>query len=238
MKRKSLLSPTLVLVLLAVSHETMAQHPRRDVGRVLAVYQYLPEESMKEAYGAAYGISVQYLPAIGDEIAGGRVAVCGEFGILVAGGEPILVDPSWVAESSELATFVGSLGGTVLYRLTGSESSTLSSYAGIGLIGFLGIEVMDVNASHPGSYWDTYEWHDACFRASIGGEVLAGMKWKVHTRVSVVTEVSWLQCGRGSIKRGSFTEEELAQGWGEAFAAFQPSNFDFTGLRVALGAEW
>jgi len=26
---------------------------------------------------------------------------------------------------------------------------------------------------------------------------------------------------RGSIKRGSFTEEELAQGWGEAFAAFQ-----------------
>jgi hypothetical protein len=238
MRRKLLLSLPLVFVLLMVSHETMAQHPRLDVGRVLAVYQYLPEESMKEAYGSAYGISVQYLPAIGDELLGGRLAVCGEMGLIVAPGEPIVTDAAWMVESSDMVALVMPLGGSVLYTLTGDASGSSTSYAGIGVVGFLGIERMEVKASRPGLYWDTYEWHDTCFRASIGGEALVGTKWKVHTRVSIVGEVSWLQCGRGSIKRGSVAQEELAQGWGEAFAAFQPSNFDFTGVKVAVGAEW
>lgn len=238
MRPRGFLSLTVALVLLGLADKSMAQNQRLDVGRVLAVYQYLLEESMKEAYGAAYGIAVQYLPAIGDELLGGRLAVCGEMVIIVAAGAPILTDPLWVVESSELATFAASLGGTLLYRLTGEESSSLISYAGVGLLGFLGIEVMDVKASRPGLYWAEYEWHDACFRASVGAQALVGAKKKVHTRVSLVGEVSWLQCGRGSIKRGSFTEAELAQGWGAAFEAFQPSNFDFTGLRVAVGAEW
>jgi hypothetical protein len=82
------------------------------------------------------------------------------------------------------------------------------------------------------------EWHDTCYRQAFEGHALLGAQWKTGEHTAAIFEVRWTQAGRGSLKRGRFSQEEREQGADEVFAEFQHPNFRFTGVSVDVGVRW
>jgi hypothetical protein len=205
--------------------------------RVLAVYHYLASSTMNDAYSAAYGAVWQGTPYVSEQSLKERFSLQFEGGLIGGGGDPIVTDTSWEVSSMELGMAVIPVGFAALYRLTGEDGGAFTTYAGIGLMGFLGAERMAIVASHP--FWGEWEWNDTLFRASIAGQALVGIRGKVSGRFSFAAEVSWLQGGKGSSSGGREpTEEQIAEGALELAEAFQHPDFSFTGMRAGIGLQW
>jgi len=205
--------------------------------RVLAVYHYLASSTMSDAYSAAYGAVYQGTPYVTERSLKEKFSLQFEGGLIGAGGDPIVTDPSWTISSMEIAMAVIPIGVTGLYRLTGKDGAGFSTYAGVGLIGFLGGERMAIVASHP--FWGEWEWNDTLFRASIAGQAVVAIRARVSGRFSFAAEVSWFQGGKGSSSGGQEpSEEQIAEGAGALAEAFQHPDFSFTGMRAGVGLQW
>lgn len=235
MRHTWLATASVALALLATLQNVDAQSTF-DSQRVAVLYQHLASPTMNEAYGAAYGGTYQFTPSGQDQYFGERLRFSGEIGLIGGGGDPLITDATWVVTSSELAMAVIPLGVTGTYTVLGSESGSLSSCLGLGAIGFLGAERLAIEAE--GGNLGGFDWHDTLLRASIAGQAMASARGQIGGHVSFVAEVSWLQGGKGSRRKSSFSEKEIAEGWNEVGRVFQHPDFSFTGLRASIGVQW
>lgn len=239
-----------------VKKEYCYEYEAYESNQFLVYYQYPTDESMMETYKHLFGFSYQLVikdreifrrpdkTTIKEKRAEYRFGI----GMILGAGEPWQWDPEWQVTDSYLAMIAAPVQITALYRLRNTQSASHEEieeahsfipYFGLGLGGFFGFERISVNAFREEFGGEEhYEWHDTCYRHSFAAHALLGAYWKLSDNMDWVFEIKWAMGGRGRIKRADLSEEELSQGWGDAFGAFQHSDFNFSGWNVSAGVNW
>ena len=209
----------------------------------LAVYEYFVDEGMSEAYTHCYGLMFHWVtqsfssftPLEGGGATNSRSVIRGETGLIFAAGEPLQYGSDWVVDHSSLGMVAAPLSITFLYNLSRDGAEYFEPYFGMGFGGIFGFERISAKISRN---MEVFEWHDTCYRHSFEGHVLLGANKKISDRIRMVFELRWTQAGKGRLKRGEPSEEELDEGWGEVFQDFQQPDFNFTGVSASMGFRW
>jgi hypothetical protein len=162
-----------------------------------------------------------------------------EMGFLFASGHPLQKDFDWKVVDSNLGMIVLAIGSTGIHEFNKEGERTFVPYIGLGLGFFLGFERISAHIYKDQVGGEShFEWHDTCYRHSFSGHALLGATLKRSDRFSYVGEIRWTQAGKGRLKRKPLSQEEIAQGWGEAFQDFQHPDFNFTGPSINIGVRW
>jgi hypothetical protein len=239
-----------------VKEEYYYEYEAHGKKQILIYYLHPTDDSMKDTYKQLFGFSYQFV--IKDKtihrdsdkkiIKEQRAEYRAESGVILGSGEPLQWDPEFQIIDSYLAMIAVPAQMSFIYRLRNTRSASqveveevysFIPYLGLGLGGFFGFERIDVHAFREEIGGEVhYEWHDTCYRHSFAAHALLGSYGKISDKMDFVFEIKWAWGGRGRLKRAGLSGEELSQGWGDAFAAFQHSDFNFSGWSVAAGVTW
>lgn len=189
----------------------------KEYEQTLAFYQYFTDETMNEAYTHGFGFLYQYVWWLMGKKSGFLV----DGGLMYAQGQSIQTDPNWEINSTRLWMIVMPVSLNYLVRFRGDDKTSLMPFIGIGASGFIGFEQISADV-----YRDTpvgeahYDWRDTSYRHSWALHALVGAHKKVSDRTRFAFEIRWIQGFDGRIKRYSLSDEELQEGWGDAFESF------------------
>jgi hypothetical protein len=209
-------------------------------------YHYFTDDGMNEAYTGCISMPFR-LTARGEKTPnstdrGIKIFKSGfqaETGLIFAVGKPLQKDPDWEIVESHLGLIAIPLFVSYIYRVVDDGSDSFAPYCGLGLGGFFGFERISANIYRQQLINEPhYEWHDTCYRHSFAGHACLGIYKKINEQYGLLFEIRWTQAGKGKLKRGTLSEEELDEGWGEVFDDFQHADFNFTGPSASLSLRW
>jgi len=223
-------------------------HEEKEEKEVLGRYELFTDDTMNEAYtnlfGPLWNIAIDsreetQFPNNNRHSIIMKTSGRGEGGILIAKGDPLQKGSEFDVRESNLWMIAMPLGVTLFHNLGGGSDNSFTPYFGYGIDFFLGFErISDCVSKLDGVTEKEYEWVDTCYRHSFAGHILIGARWKRSKRYSMLCELRWTQGGKGRLKRRSLSPEEIEEGWGDVFAAFQHPDFNFTGVSFDVGVRW
>jgi hypothetical protein len=221
----------------------VTEHEETEGQEVVARYHYFTDDGMSEAYTQCFGLMFNRVlySRTNTRFEGKASGVIeesvgrGDIGLLFAKGTPLRWSSNFEVVDSDLYILAMPIGITILNGLNSAREKSWAPYFGWGLGGIFGFERI---SGHVTRFYEEFEWHDMCYRQSFEAHALIGVQWNTGASTAGILEVRWTQAGKGRLKRGRFSAEDEAAGWGDVFDEFQHPNFRFTGVSVDVGIRW